>query len=53
MPKPFTKVEIQEQTWPEGREFIPEKYSPDEEVYLPLSPQHLQEIEIRRKTHKY
>ena len=53
MPKPLTEVKIRNQTWPDGKEIVPEGSFRIMEGLLPLLPQFFDEIETRRKTYKY
>ena len=53
MPKPLTEVKVRTQTWPNGKETIPEKDFKITQGLLPLLPQFFNEIETRRKTYEY
>ena len=53
MPKPLAEVKARIQTWPNGKEMIPEKDFKVTQGLLLLLPQFFNEIETWRKTYKY
>ena len=53
MPKPLTEVKVRVQTWPNGKETIPEETFPIKEVFLPLSLKFFKEIETQKKMYEY
>ena len=53
MPKPITEVKARIQTWPNGKEIVPERSFETTQGLLPLLPQFFDEIETRRKTYEY